>query len=271
MKFTKIGLLLCSALLGIAACVKKDFDAPPDTTHYDPMLSTQATLRELADQALNMESGSSRVMGDTTIWGIVVGDDHYGNIYKQIIIQDTSGGGIAVLIDKTTLYGDYPVGRKVYIKLKGLMLTNYNGLPEIVYDFDPDGTSNGIPSSLLLNYVVKASYPNHVEPKLVTVGDLFSSPSSYLNTLVKLENMQFNAGSNGVVYSDASRSTTRYISDCPFTGTLGMYNSAYSDFQSAITPTGKGTIIGILSIYKDPQFILRDTSDVIFTSPRECL
>jgi hypothetical protein len=83
--------------------------------------------------------------------------------------------------------------------------------------------------------------------------------------------MQFETASAGVVYSLASSSTNRSISDCPFSGRLTMYNSSYSTFQAAITPTGKGSIVGIFTTYyTTPQFVLRDTTDVIFTEPRDC-
>lgn len=270
MKLLKIASF-CLLTSVLASCLKGDYDAPPDTSKVDPMLPVNMTLRDLSNIALDMIDGEMRVMGDTTVYGIVIGDDHSGNIYKQIIIQDSSGGGIAVVIDKTTLYGDYPIGRKIYIKLKGLILTNYNGLPELVYDYDSvTDKNNGIPSSIMGDYIIKASYPNHVEPTLVTMSDVYSNPRMYLNTLIKMENMQFDNSSANVPYSDPVRSTTRYISDCPYNGTLGMYNSSFANFQPAITPSGTGTIVGILSTYNKPQFLLRDTTDVQFTNPRSC-
>jgi hypothetical protein len=267
-KFLALTTLLSAVL--ISSCLKQEFDSPPDSSQYDPALPVQTTLRDLTYRALELGSGSSYKMGDTTVYGVVVANDRTGNIYKQIIIQDTSGGGMAIFIDKTTLYGDYPVGRKVYLKLNGLMLYNYNGLPQIVYDFGEDGKSNGIPSSVLDKYIIKSSYPHPVVPTTVTMIDIFSNPTLYLNTLIKIENVQFEASSANVVYSDDVRSTSRYVSDCPFTAKMQMYNSSFSDFRGAITPNGKGALTAILSIYNSPQLILRDTTDVEFTQPREC-
>lgn len=261
-------ICLSSALL--SSCLKQEFDAPPDSSKYDPALPVQLSLRDLTYQGLELASGQYRTLGDTTVYGIVVANDKSGNIYKQIIIQDSSGGGIAILSDKTSLYGDYPVGRKVYVKLKGLILSNYNGLPQLVYDFGEDGRSNGIPSSVMDKFIIKASYPNPVVPKTVTMIDIFSNPDLYLNTLVKIENVQFEKSSSNVVYSDDVRSSTRVIRDCPYNAKLGMYNSSFSDFRGALTPEGKGSITCILSTYNNPQLILRDTSDVQLTQPREC-
>lgn len=270
MKLRRLSSLLLLGTTLFSSCLKQQFDNPPDTSHFDPQIPVNAQIGDFATSALNLQAGKSRIIGDSTIYGIVVGDDRSGNLYKQIIIEDSAGFGIAVILDKTNLYGDYPVGRKVYIKLNGLYLANYKGLPEIVYAVDATGSTSGIPSSLIAKYVIPASFPNTITPATVTLSALFSNPGKYMNTLVKLENMEFDAASAGVLYSSPNSSTSRTLKDCPNTGSLVMYNSSYASFQSAITPTGKGSITGIFSLYNTPQFLLRDTTDVHFTGVREC-
>jgi len=271
MKFSKLTTVCLTTLL-LSSCLKQQFDSPPDTSHYDPALPVNCSIANINENTLNLASNKGRVMGDSTITGIVIGDDRSGNIYKQIVIEDTAGSGIAVVIDRTNLYGDFPVGRKVYVKLKGLYIVNYRGLPEIVYAVDSvTGTTTGIPATLVGNFVVAASYPHTVAAKSLTISDLFSSPARYLNTLIKLDNMQFDAASANVMYSNPNASTNRTIKDCPFTGALTMYNSSYSTFQAATTPGGKGSITGIFTTYyTTPQFVLRDTTDVVFTTSRVC-
>lgn len=271
MRTIKLAVFCLTITIVATSCLKQEHDVPPDTSGVDPMLAVNASIKDIADIALSLPSDKGRVLGDSTIYGIVIGDDRSGNIYKKIYIQDTNGSGINIIIDKTFLYGSYPVGRKVYVKLNGLYVFNYRGLPEITYDVDSAGNTTGIPSSLVSNFIVPASFPHTIKPAAVTIADLFSRPAKYLNTLVTLENMQFVAASANVAYSNANASTNRTISDCPFSGTLTMYNSSYATFQPAITPEGKGQITGIFTIYNStPQFVLRDTSDVRFTEPRDC-
>lgn len=270
MKFFRFSLLLLAGSMLFNACVKQKYDTSPDTSMADPNLAVSTTLSSFAPMAFDIASGKGRLIGDSTISGVVVGNDRTGNIYKQIIIQDASGGGIALLLDKSYLYGEYPVGRKIYVKLKGLTLANYNGLPEVIYGYDNAGKTVGIPTVLIGNYIVKASYPNIIKPAEVTVIDLLSNPNKYLNTLVMLKNMEFANGSQGVAYSSVVASTSRTISDCPLTGSLTMYSSSYATFQPLLTPTGKGTITGVFSMYNTPQFLIRDTSDVQLTGIRDC-
>ncbi len=271
MRLLKLSVLCLVCAAGISSCVKQAFDAPVKAGTVDPNLAVNANIGIFSASCLDLEANTSRLLGDSIVSGIVIGDDRSGNIYKQIVVQD-SFGGIAILLDRTNLYGDFPVGRKVYIKLKGLYLVNYRGLPEIAYAIDTNtGGTSGIPSALIGNFIVPASYPHTVTPTVATIADLFSSPSRYLNTLVKLENMEFDGPSANVLYSLSTSSTNRTIKDCPFSGALTMYNSSYSTFQSAITPNGKGSITGIFTTYyTTPQFVLRDTTDVAFTNARVC-
>jgi len=269
MKLLRLSLIcLCGSAI-LASCVKQNFTAPPNTSEYDPQLPVNSTLKDFAFSGLGLQMGQSRVLGDSTISGIVIGDDRSGNIYKKIIIEDSAGFGMTVILDKTYLYGDYPVGRRIYIKTKGLALTNYKGVPEIVYSINPDNTTNGIPSSLINTFIIKGSYPHTIKPVSISILDLYANPYQYINTLVTLENMQFDNASAGVPYSAATSSTNRTVTNCDMSAKIIMYNSSYSSFQSALTPTGNGSITGIVSVYiSTPQFIMRDTADVVFTTPR---
>lgn len=272
MKILKLSILSLLFTASFTSCVKQEYDAPPSTSTIEPDITVNARVSSLVESCLNLESNKARILGDSTISGIVIGDDRSGNIYKQIYIQDTGGGGMVILLDRTNLYGDYPVGRRVFVKLNGLYLVNYRGLPEIAYAVDSvTGGTTGIPSSLVGNFITKGSYPNVIVPQTVTIENLIYNPAKYLSTLIRMENMQFDAASSNVLYSNPSSSTNRTIKDCPFTGALTMYNSSYSTFQSAITPAGKGSITGIFTTYyTTPQFVLRDTLDVVFTGSRTC-
>ena len=54
-------------------------------------------------------------MGDSTIAGIVVANDLSGNLYDEIVVEDTTGG-LTVTIKDNGLYLLYRVGDKVYIE-----------------------------------------------------------------------------------------------------------------------------------------------------------
>lgn len=271
MKFLRSAALLLTASVLFTSCVKNTYDSPPDTSMSDPNLPVNTTLSTFSSQALNMAVGQYRTLGDTTICGVVTADDKTGNFYKQIVIQDSTSA-IAIGLDKTYIYNDYPIGRRVYIKLNGLILINYKGLPIITGSVDAAGKTTGIPTTLVPNYVIKGKYPVTVTPTEVSITDLFSNSSKYYNQLIKFKNVQFDDASKGQVYAASTASgsfaTSRTITDCAHTANMVMYNSAYATFQPYITPTGNGDLVCICSFYNSIQLLIRDTTDVTFTGPR---
>lgn len=286
MKIFRVAIVLSAICISFSSCFKQTYDSPPDVSHQDPNLPCNVTIAQLSSPIFNAGSGSSRVFtGDSTIYGIVTADDRSGNFYHNIVIQDSTGG-IVIGIQQTYLYVDYPIGRKVYIKLKGLTLVNYKGVPEIVYSATNSMgnlTVTNIPTALISSYITPASYPNTVTPAIMTLDSLGTHPQGYyINRLVEFDNMEFDSTVVGLPYalpSTLSTGTNRIVHDCRFdsstgyhvTSSLILYNSGYASFQPAIIPKGKGSLSGIYSEYNSsPQFLIRDTSDIKFTNERNC-
>lgn len=275
MKFLRLPVLFALSAFLINSCVKQSYDAPPDSSKVDPNLPVNATLRQIAKIGSDLGNGGYRKMGDTTVAGIVVADDRSGNYYKQIVIEDESLGGIVLYMDKSYLYNDFPVGRRVYVKLKDLYVYNYNGLPQIIYSYDiPSSKTIAIPAGLVDNYLVKGAYPVTFAPKDVALRDIIAAPAGYINTLVRVSNVQFATGAAGVSYADPSTvasATNRTIESCDRTLNAIIRTSGYSNFQPYKTPNGNGTVTAICTVFGSTlQLVIRDTTDVKMTATR-CL
>lgn len=264
---TACSILTLCTLIGVGSCVKKDFDAPPDKSTYDPKLPVTHTIAQL--QA--MQQGRA-IDSDVVISGIVVMDDKSGNYYKKMVIQDGTGG-IEILVDQYNLYNDYPVGRKVYLKCKGLFLGNYGQNLQLGYTPDQTGTISNIPAVLVGDFIVKANYPNPIIPDTVTLSQLASpnGAKKYLNTLVAIKKVEFAEDNVGISYAQLASlasATNLTVQDCSG-GKITMRNSGYAKFQPYITPGGNGVLVGIYTRYNTtPQLYIRDTNDVKFTGSR---
>ncbi|MBL7825411.1 MAG: OB-fold nucleic acid binding domain-containing protein, partial [Saprospiraceae bacterium] len=126
-------------LFSFFSCVKTEFDQPPvGGDGKDVPVNT--TIAELKTRH-EVDGGYDLITEDLVIGGVVVMDDRSGNYYKTIVIQDSTGG-IEVKFSNGFLYNRYPVGRKIYIKCKGLTLTDYNELIQLVGGYIEE---NGIP------------------------------------------------------------------------------------------------------------------------------
>ncbi|HMT35221.1 MAG TPA: DUF5689 domain-containing protein [Chitinophagaceae bacterium] len=259
--------LFIIASIAITSCVKQKFDAPPDSTNYDPNLPVNSSIWELK-QKFNVVSGIPvEITDDITISGIVVADDRSGNFYKQIVIQDTSSG-IVVLIGRASLYNDFPIGRKIYIKCKGLYLGAYGKFIQLGNTPDITNSLSDIPSTKIANYIVKGSFmPDSIKPKLVSINQLTSvdANAKLLGTLIQIDEAEFEGSIIGQPYAqdpNVASGTDRKIEDCALTQIV-VRNSGYASFKNALLPAGKGSIKAIYSRYNSTgQLIIRDTNDV---------
>ena len=248
-------------IAGISSCVKDNFDAPP-TGGTDPNITVNFTIDSLKARW----SGTNYYISeDLVISAIVTADDKSGNFYKQIIIQDSTKG-ITLLLGGSNIFNDYPIGRRIFIKLKGLYVVNYKGMIQIAGSIAPDGSFNGIPVALYDTYILKGTYFHDVAPKVVSINQL---NSSYTSTLIELDNVQFGGTDVGKPFADSYNklSVSRTIRNCT-SGTITTYNSGYADFANTHIPSGNGTILGIYSVYNTTgQFLLRNTSDIHLNNP----
>ena len=274
MKKTTIKFLSIFAILGlvfISSCIKKDFDAPTDSSTYDPQLSVNKTI---ADLKFLHSGGSTPILitDDVTISGIIVADDRSGNLYKSIIIQDATGG-LPILIGKNSLYNEYPVGRRVYVKCKGLYLGAYGKYVSLGYTPDASGAINDIPTSELPNFVVKGSYPNELPIIKINLGALATPDNAkqYLGCLVEIDSAQFIGPDVDVTFGvspNLGSATERKVEDCDGNQII-VRTSNYATFINEKTPGGKGVLRGIYSRYNSTaQFMIRDLNDVPFTGNR---
>ena len=272
------GIVLLASVVTMNAC-KKSFDNPPaPSDNVNIVANTSiATLK-----SLHAFSGAYDVINsDIIISGIVTANDKSGNLYKQIFIHDTTGA-MQILIEASSVYGTFPVGRRVFIRCKGLCITDYHGTMEVgmLTQTDAGPAVQGILSSDIGKYIVGGSLNNDVTPIPVTASDLGTNMQDrYINELIRLDDYEFQAADTAFTYSDTSaykNTLNRTIKNC--TGsTVLVRNSAYANFTAVPLPKGHGDIAAIYTIYKstptstfpaDKQLLLRDTSDVHFYGDR---
>jgi hypothetical protein len=268
------GVLLSFILLGVlttSGCLKGEFDAPP-IQGSDPNISEDQIVSLTEVMAKFVSGKYTPIALDKYLKAVIVADDRSGNFYKTLILEDDNSDlGIALLIDETELHAQYAVGRRVYVHLKDLTISDYNGLPQIGMGIDNSGTSprlGYIPSSLLTKVLQKGQFNIPVVPRVKKISELNSQD---LNTLVKLEGVEF--ASTGVTYANISDPTNpqtvnQTIKDC-FGGQIILRNSGYADFAGQTVPEKNGALTAVYSIFRtDKQLFIRETTDVAFDKTR---
>jgi len=251
---------LAILLAVVTGCKKKEYDTPP-VIIPDPT----ATIDSLKMSFLPDTIGMMRVKTDMIIEGVVSANDESGNIYKNLYIQDSTGG-IVIAIDQVDLYTLFKVGQKVVVKCKDLYLGQYGGVTELGYPFN--GAIGRIPSVLMASHFYLDG-PRGNAPVADTIDVTNTTQlANDINKLIVVKNVRFEDAGLPFVTGDAT--TNRNIDDA--TGNpikisgenFILRTSNYASFCTSRLPNGIGSIRGILSKFNGQyQMYIRDLNDLV--------
>lgn len=206
--------------------------------------------------------------------GYVISSDHAGNVYKNLFVVTEDGSqGIMLSINKSSLYTDYPLGSKIYIKLDNLCYGKQNGMVQIgllptqpeKYVVDPI-----TPSIMNSNIVLGKDKKNEEElviktnasGKLLTVKEI-NNNEKYLCTLVEISGVEFNEPGKTFVRNHSSTDNQINTMNLNY---FAVPVSNYASFSGYKIPYGEGKLRGIMTrydgMYKTYRLIIRTIDDV---------
>ncbi|MBP5382178.1 MAG: OB-fold nucleic acid binding domain-containing protein [Bacteroidales bacterium] len=183
-------LISLAAILALASCrsLKEEWDPvftfggnePAATKIYNESelrnYGFSGTFTPIHDLKALYKSGGLDITGNRWIRGQVISDDRTGNVYRELYIQDETGG-IDLKLGKSSLYSEYKLGQWVYVWCDGLRLGSYNDMPQL--GLEPDNTStNEYETSyidlqaIIDQHVFKGQYADPIQPAEVGESDL---------------------------------------------------------------------------------------------------
>ncbi|GHC45524.1 DUF5689 domain-containing protein [Ulvibacter litoralis] len=263
-KFLSILFIVGSILV---SCVKgDDYDIPeinveePNVDVNFDIAAVKGTYQGFEPVLIEAGAGSTDPL---YIEAYVISSDETGNFYKQLVIQDlpeNPTAGLSISTEAQDLYTRFEPGRKVYIRVDGLFIGEYAGLPTLGIQ---DGSDVGrISIAEFEERVLRSTETATLVPTVITMEQ--AQNESRLNTLVQFENVQFPSSLAGQSYAniDNNFSVNRVVEDCEENQVI-LRNSGYSTFKNKLLPEGNGTLTAVLSIFNsDYQTFIRDTDDV---------
>lgn len=270
---------LFAVMLIINSCVKDDDYGTPPYEEY--ICSDEWTANKTIPEVI-AEIGTSGLYpfsedGDeNVIEGYVISSDETGNFYKTISIQNDTINptrGIQVELNQTNLFNNFPLGSKIRVKLNGIN----GGIVNSVYKIGGiyNNSVGQLDEVLIPQHVKRAceDLRNITPIAYSSISD--ATQNDHINTLIKLEGVQFESGEIGNTYAQANPNSTsgydtanRIIVDEEGNEII-LRNSGFADFAAEALPEGSGTITAVLSKYNsDWQLYIRDTSDVVFDQER---
>jgi hypothetical protein len=255
--------VVCIGLL-FAACLKKKIELPDVYGNDDWAALVNYNLTKL--NALNpIEGAPILIDSNWIIAATVIADDESGNWSDQIIIADSSAG-ISLKLNENSLYTRFPIGRIVYVKLKGLYLANENGTAQIGSTPAPDNEGvmqvSAIASKSIGQFVAASKSEQIIKSTLVEMDALMTARKDLINRLIHIENVELDNPYFDNLYAEATTASSIKMRDCSG-NTIRLRTSNYARFQAFETPKGKGKIRAIYTVYKGiGQLMIRDTNDL---------
>lgn len=249
----------------LVSCLKR-YEDPAD--YAPPAITANMTIRELRN--LHTTGNFTQVTADRIISGVVVANDATGNFYKSITIQDATAA-IQVNIDGFELHALFPLGRRVFIKVKGLWLGDFRRYVQLGGSVDRSVPASPelvpIHMALLDQYVVRGEAGQRITPLVLGINQL---TDQHQGMLVSIRQVEFIPVDANKVYADGLNkvAVSRSFGDC-LGNAMVMRTSGYASFANARTPSGHGAITGIYTVFNNTgQLVIRDTTDVDMKNTR---
>lgn len=297
MKKTKYIKFLVAAMLlvGLAtSCMDDDWNDPTgEVAPYgnNDIVEDDAkmiSIKELKAKTVDLipSSQANDTVRTTEDWQLkvrVTGNDIQGNIYNQIAVQDESGEGLLICIQKGGLFGFLPVGQEILVNLKGLYIGIYGNNVQIGVPYT-NTSGRTFPSRMNINVwnehfkILGAADASKVVPEKFDVSKLkdVAYVKSHRGKLMTLENVEMDGADGKLAWApeadkDAGNGVSRTVKIGGKAQSLMVVRSStYADFAAKAMPTGKVNLTGIFTVYAtNPskygytwQILLRSDSDI---------
>lgn len=254
----------------LVSCLQDVKISPPNISCETLTLESNTTFEYVKNKA---GFGIQEISEDLILEAYVISSDEFGSFYKTLIVQDAYENpscGFRIAIDLQYYYAKFPIGRKVFLKLKGLAIAYHRGNIEI-------GKVSGaaltrIPNSEISKHIIRTCEQEVVVPKNITKGEWSDSD---FNQMISVENTQFQQMSNGATFGNSENTNTVqhllevFTGSCEFASEFNLQISGFSSFKNNELPLGNGTIQGILQKnYQENYLEINSLVDVSFLSNR---
>lgn len=295
-KMKYIKFLVAALLLGgiATSCMDDDWNdptgenAPFGNNNIVEETSKIVTIKELKAKTVDkfeasVANGLVEITEDWQLKARVTGNDIQGNIYNEVAVEDESGEGLLICIQKGGLYGFLPVGQEILVNLKGLYIGLYGNNVQIGMPYT-NSSGRTFPSRMAFNIwnehfkILGTTDASKVQPEEFDVTKLkdVAYIKSHRGKLMTLKNVEMAKADGKLAWApeadkDAGNGVSRTVKiNGKAQSLMVVRSSSYADFAALAMPTGKVNLTGIFTVYAtNPskygytwQILLRSDSDI---------
>ncbi|MCR4921714.1 MAG: DUF5689 domain-containing protein [Bacteroidaceae bacterium] len=270
----KTFLTLALGCLALTACMDNDWDVPQSIQDNPPYgnntiekypaekVITIAQLKAANKSAIE-GNGVAGISDDKQLQVVVNGNDAGGNLYKQISVQDETGG-LIIGINATDQAAFLPVGQKLLINLKDLYIGGYGKQAQL------GALYNGGIGRMELNVWkqhVRLVADTEVSAKVDTIEfDASQNALALTGRIVKISGATISGdGKQVLAPDDGSVNLSNNCANRLINGNSKtvLRTSTYSDFAALPIPKGPADIYGVCTIFNSTwQILMRTESDL---------
>lgn len=206
---------------------------------------------------------TTRIVQDISIQGYIVANDDAGEFYKEVVVEDDTGG-IVISIDDDRLYASCPLFSCVTVNCRGLALGSEGGT--LLLGLYPTGeyTVDRIPSDERDRYLSVTASTTRREPLRLTFDAV---TAHHISRYVRFDDVHF--AESGTTWCDMdpetgeALTTERILLDRNGKE-FKVRTDRRCDYASKLLPTGEGSLCGIIE-YFNGDYRLRVTDrEIIF-------
>lgn len=295
-KIKYIKFLVAALLLGSVAtsCMDDDWNtpnsvaAPFGNNNITEDAGKIITIKDLKAKTVDklpasVANDTIRITEDWQLKVRVTGNDIQGNIYNEVAVEDESGEGILICIQKSGLFGILPVGQEILVNLKGLYIGIYGNNVQIGTPYT-NSSGRTFTSRMPFNTwnehfkILGDADASKVVPEEFDVTKLKDEAyvKSHRGKLMTLKNVEMDKADGKLAWApeadkDAGNGVSRTVKiNGKAQSLMVVRSSTYADFAALAMPKGKVNLTGIFTVYAtNPsrygytwQILLRSIDDV---------
>lgn len=295
-KIKYIKFLVAALLLGSVAtsCMDDDWNtpnsvaAPFGNNNITEDAGKIITIKNLKAKTVDklpasVANDTIRITEDWQLKVRVTGNDIQGNIYNEVAVEDESGEGILICIQKSGLFGILPVGQEILVNLKDLYIGIYGNNVQIGTPYT-NSSGRTFTSRMPFNTwnehfkILGDADASKVVPEEFDVTKLKDEAyvKSHRGKLMTLKNVEMDKADGILTWApeadkDAGNGVSRTVKiNGKAQSLMVVRSSTYADFAALAMPKGKVNLTGIFTVYAtNPsrygytwQILLRSIDDV---------
>ena len=272
-------IALLAGTFTLASCMDGDWDVPEGIPYGNNELEagTTVTIAELQNTYASTISSDNykQITEDLWLRCVINGNDYGDNLYKQISVQDETGG-IIIGINDSDQGAFMPVGQKLLISLKGLYIGGYGNQAQL------GGLYNGG-----LGRMELSDWKKHVRLIMDGSSDALAFGTMKVDTIdfdasktmaqqagrvVRLSGVTISRDGTPIIAPDdgsvslVSNCVNRTLSGGNAGSKCVLRTSTYAAFKGVAIPTTPVELYGIATIYRGTwQILARTQSDLTWT------